>query len=449
MVVHDRAQRLHADSRHWANFQAPREAAQDISYENMTRHQKAVSDIIEKNDSIQGVMSSVGGSAGNAGRVLIALKPFEERHKKADDIVKELRPKLAQVPGINTFLQVPPSIRIGGMSSKSSYQVTLMSPEQDELYKATLALKAKMDDFKELTDVNTDIQTATPQIDIKVNRAMAAALGITQDQVEQTLASAYGQRQVSTIYAPTNQYKVLIELEPKYQRDPVQLSKLYIRSTSGKMVPLGAIAQLTPGTGPLQINHLGQFPSATISFNLRPGTSIGQAVDHITEVANATVPGTVSVNFQGQAKTFQESFSNLGWLLLLATVIIYVILGMLYESFIHPLTILSGLPAAALGALITLADLPRRLRHLRLPRVDTTDRHRQKERHHDDRLLAGIGTRERAARRGSNLSSMPGALSPDYDDDNGSSHGHASDCLWIWGRSRHKTPARSALLSAD
>ena len=183
---------------------------------------------------------------------------------------------------------------------------------------------------------------------------MAAALGITQDQVEQTLASAYGQRQISTIYAPTNQYKVLIELEPKYQRDPVQLSKLYIRSTSGKMVPLGAIAQLTPGTGPLAINHLGQFPSATISFNLRPGFSIGQAVDHITEVANSTVPATVSVNFQGQAQAFQQSFSNLGWLLLLATVIIYVILGMLYESFIHPLTILSGLPAAGLGAMLIL-----------------------------------------------------------------------------------------------
>jgi HAE1 family hydrophobic/amphiphilic exporter-1 len=330
------------------------EAAQDISFENMSRHQKAVSDIIEKNDNIEGVMSSVGGNAGNAGRILIALKPFEERSKKADDIVKELRPKLAKIPGINTFLQVPPSIRIGGMSSKSSYQVTLMSPEQDELYKATLALKAKMDDFKELTDVNTDIQSATPQIDIKVNRGMAAALGITQDQVEQTLASAYGQRQVSTIYAPTNQYKVLIELEPKYQRDPVQLSKLYIRSSTGKMVPLGAIAQLTPGTGPLSINHLGQFPAATISFNLKPGNSIGQAVDHITQVASTTVPASVSVNFQGQAQAFQSSFSNLGWLLLLATIIIYVILGMLYESFIHPLTILSGLPAAALGALVTL-----------------------------------------------------------------------------------------------
>lgn len=330
------------------------EAAQDISFENMSRHQKAVAEVVQKNKSIEGVMSSIGGASGNVGRLLISLKPFEERTQKADDIVKELRPQLAQIPGINTFLQIPPAIRIGGMSSKSSYQVTLMSPDQKALYKATNELKEKMDSFKELSDVNTDIQSATPQIDITVNRSMAAALGITQDQVEQTLASAYGQRQVSTIYAPTNQYKVLIELEPQYQRDPVQLSKLYIRSSSGKMVPLGAIAQLTPGTGPLAINHLGQFPSATISFNLKPGFSIGQAVDHITQVANATVPAGVNVNFQGQAKTFQESFSNLGWLLLLATVIIYVILGMLYESFIHPLTILSGLPAAGLGAMITL-----------------------------------------------------------------------------------------------
>jgi len=209
-------------------------------------------------------------------------------------------------------------------------------------------------DFPELMDVNTDIQATTPEVEIKVGRPLAAALGITQDRVEQTLASAYGQRQVSTIYAPTNQFKVLLELEPKYQRDPKQLSKLYVHSTSGKMVPLGAVAQLTPGTGPLAINHLGQFPSATLSFNLRPGYSIGQAVDHVTQVATATVPAIVTVTFQGQAQAFQDSFSNLGWLLLLATVIIYVILGMLYESFIHPFTILSGLPAAGLGAMITL-----------------------------------------------------------------------------------------------
>ncbi len=330
------------------------EAAQDISFEAMSHHQKAVSDIIEKNKSVEGVMSSIGGAAGNAGRVLIALKPFDERSKKADDIVKELRPKLAQIPGINTYLTIPPAIRIGGQSTKSSYQVTLMSPDEKALYKATNDLQAKLTDFPELMDVNTDIQATTPEVEIKVDRPLAAALGITQDRVEQTLASAYGQRQVSTIYAPTNQFKVLLELEPKYQRDPKQLSKLYVHSTSGKMVPLGAVAQLTPGTGPLAINHLGQFPSATLSFNLRPGYSIGQAVDHVTQVATATVPAIVTVTFQGQAQAFQDSFSNLGWLLLLATVIIYVILGMLYESFIHPFTILSGLPAAGLGAMITL-----------------------------------------------------------------------------------------------
>lgn len=330
------------------------EAAQDISFEAMTHHQKAVSDIIQQNKSVEGVMSSIGGTAGNAGRVLIALKPFDQRSEKADDIVKDLRPKLAQLPGINTYLTIPPAIRIGGQTTKSSYQVTLMSPDETALYKATNDLQAKLTDFPELMDVNTDIQSTTPEVEIKVDRPLAAALGITQDRVEQTLASAYGQRQVSTIYAPTNQYKVLLELEPKYQRDPKQLSKLYVHSTGGKMVPLGAIAQLTPGTGPLAINHLGQFPSATLSFNLRPGYSIGQAVDHVTKVANATVPSNVTVTFQGQAQAFQDSFTNLGWLLLLATVIIYVILGMLYESFIHPFTILSGLPAAGLGAMLTL-----------------------------------------------------------------------------------------------
>ncbi|MBC7998119.1 MAG: efflux RND transporter permease subunit, partial [Leptolyngbya sp.] len=330
------------------------EAAQNISFDSMSEHQKKVAAVVEKHPAIQGVMSSVGGNSTNAGRMIISLKPFEERHKKADEIVKDLRPKLTQIPGINTFLQVPPSIRIGGQSSKSSYQVTLMSPESEKLYASTEALRKKMETITEITDVTTDVQTTTPQIDIKVNRGLAAAMGITQSQVEQTLASAYGQRQVSQIYAPSNQYKVLMELESKYQRDPVQLSKLYVHSSNGKMVQLSALAEMTPGTGPLAINHLGQFPSATISFNLKPGFSIGQAVERIEAMAPTVVSPEVSVNFQGQAQAFQSSFQNMGWLLLLATVIIYVILGMLYESFVHPLTILSGLPAAGLGALLTL-----------------------------------------------------------------------------------------------
>lgn len=330
------------------------EAAQNISFDSMSEHQKKVAAVVEKHPAVQGVMSSVGGNSTNAGRMIISLKPFEERDQKADEIVKDLRPKLTQIPGINTFLQVPPSIRIGGQSSKSSYQVTLMSPQSEKLYASTEALRKKMETISEITDVTTDVQTTTPQIDIKVNRGLAAAMGITQSQVEQTLASAYGQRQVSQIYAPSNQYKVLMELESKYQRDPVQLSKLYVHSSNGKMVQLSALAEMTPGTGPLAINHLGQFPSATISFNLKPGFSIGQAVERIEAMAPTVVSPEVSVNFQGQAQAFQSSFQNMGWLLLLATVIIYVILGMLYESFVHPLTILSGLPAAGLGALLTL-----------------------------------------------------------------------------------------------
>lgn len=332
-------------------IQGSTEAAQDISFDAMSTHQKKVAAIVAAHPDVEGVMSSVGGAATNAGRMIVSLKPFHDRTKKADEIVKELRPKLAKVPGINTFLQIPPSIRIGGQSSKSTYQVTLMSPDTKALYSATDALVDKLKEIPDLQDVTTDVLTGTPQIDIKVNRDLAATLGITQDQVEQTLANAYGQRQISTIYAPSNQYRVVMGLAPKFQRDPVQLAKLYVRSANGKMVPLNEVAELTPGVGPLVVNHLGQFPSATVSFNLRPGYSIGQAVEVVNDVAKKTVPAQVSVSFQGQAQAFQQSFSNMGFLLCLATVIIYVILGMLYESFVHPVTILSGLPAAGLGGL--------------------------------------------------------------------------------------------------
>jgi len=332
-------------------IQGSTEGAQDISFDNISKHQRAVAAVVKSNHAVDGVMSSVGSGTSNAGRLIISLKPFEERKTKAEQIVKDLRPKLSKIPGINTFLQIPPSIRIGGQASKSLYQVTLMSPDTKLLGSATDDLVKKLKELPDLEDVTTDVLVGTPQIDIHVNRDLAATVGITQDQVEQTLANAYGQRQISTIYAPSNQYRVVIGLAPHYQRDPVQLAKLYVRSANGKMVPLSAIAELKPGVGPLVVNHLGQFPSATISFNLRPGYSIGQAVEQVNEIAKNTVPAQVNVSFQGQAQAFQTSFNNMGWLLLLATVIIYVILGMLYESFIHPLTILSGLPAAGLGGL--------------------------------------------------------------------------------------------------
>ncbi len=332
-------------------IQGSTEGAQDISFDSISEHQRAVAEVVRAHPDVEGVMSSVGGAASNAGRMIISLKPFDERKKKADEIAKELKPKLAMIPGIKTFLQIPPSIRIGGQSSKSLYQVTLMSPDTKQLYAATDALQKKLQEVPDLQDVTTDVLSGTPQVDIKVNRDLAATLGITQDQVEQTLANAYGQRQISTIYAPSNQYRVVMGLAPEFQRDPVQLAKLYVRSANGKMVPLKEIAELTAGVGPLVVNHLGQFPSATVSFNLRPGFSIGQAVDVVNEIAKKTVPSQVTVSFQGQAQAFQTSFSNMGWLLLLATAIIYVILGMLYESFVHPVTILSGLPAAGLGGL--------------------------------------------------------------------------------------------------
>ena len=332
-------------------IQGTTEAAQDISFDSMSEHQKKVAEIIQKHEDVSGVMSSVGGNAINAGRMIISLKPFEERKKSADQIVKDLRPKLAQIPGIKTFLQVPPSIRIGGQASKSLYQVTLMSPDTKKLYAATEKLRAALESTPELADVNTDIMSGTPQVDITVNRDRAATLNVTQDQIEQTLASAYGQRQISTIYAPSNQFKVVMGLAPEFQRDPVQLAKLYVQSNNKVMIPLSALAHIEKGVGALSVNHLGQFPSATISFNLKPGFAIGQAVERVQRVAHDIVPAEVTVTFQGQAQAFQSSFQNMGWLLLLATVVIYVILGMLYESFIHPITILSGLPAAGLGAL--------------------------------------------------------------------------------------------------
>lgn len=335
-------------------IQGSTEAAQDISFDSMSEHQKKVAAIVQKNDAISGVMSSVGGSAINAGRMIISLKPFEERSKTADQIVRELRPKLAQIPGIKTFLQVPPSIRIGGQASKSLYQVTLMSPDTKKLYLAAEKLRAALESAPELADVTTDVMSGTPQVDITVNRDRAATLAVTQDQIEQTLASAYGQRQISTIYAPSNQFKVVMGLAPEFQRDPAQLSKLYVQSNNNVMIPLGALAQIDKGVGPLSVNHLGQFPSATISFNLKAGFSIGQALERVQAVSRDILPADVTLSFQGQAQAFQSSFQNMGWLLLLATVVIYVILGMLYESFIHPITILSGLPAAGLGALATL-----------------------------------------------------------------------------------------------
>jgi HAE1 family hydrophobic/amphiphilic exporter-1 len=234
------------------------------------------------------------------------------------------------------------------------YQYTLVSPDTDQLYKYAQTMNDKMKKLPGLIDVTTDLQIKSPQANINIDRDKALALGVTPEQIEDALYTAYGQRWISTIYAPTNEYWVIMELEPQYQEDPQMLSYLYIRSSSGQLVPLNAVSGLSTSLGPLTVNHLGQLPSVTVSFDLAPGVSLGQAVNEIQKLAADTLPLTVSSSFQGTAQAFQQSLTGLGMLLAMAILVIYIVLGILYESFIHPITILSGLPSAAFGALATL-----------------------------------------------------------------------------------------------
>jgi len=334
------------------------EAAQGISFEDMVRHQKELAAIVSKDPNIDAFMSAVGASgvsvSNNAGRMFMRLKPRSQRKLSADDIIQEMRPKLAQVAGIQMFMQNLPSIRIGGRLTKSLYQFTLQSPDTGELYRSTMELESKMRVLPQLQDVTSDLQIKNPQVNIDINRDKASALGITASQIEDALYYAYGSRQVSTIYASNNQYQVILELEPEYQMDPAALSMLYIHSNTGQLVPLNTLAALTRDVGPLTVNHQGQLPAATISFNLKPGVSLGDAVSLVEKLARSTLPQTVSTSFQGTAQAFQSSMKGLWILLIMALLVIYIVLGILYESFIHPLTILSGLPAAGFGAIITL-----------------------------------------------------------------------------------------------
>ena len=271
-----------------------------------------------------------------------------------DQIIQAMRPKLAEVTGMRVYLQNPPPIRIGGQFTRSLYQFTLQSPNSDELYRYTPILEGKLRAMPGLQDVTSDLEIKNPQVDIDIDRDKASSLGVSAQQIEDALYYAYGSRQVSTIYAPTNQYQVIMELQDQYQKDPAALSMLYVRSSSGELVPLSAIAKITPSMGPLSVNHAGQLPSVTVSFNLKPGVSIGTATKDIDRVARDTLPSTITYSFAGQAQAFQSSSSGMGLLLLIAILVIYMVLGILYESFIHPVTILTALPFAGLGALLTL-----------------------------------------------------------------------------------------------
>jgi HAE1 family hydrophobic/amphiphilic exporter-1 len=337
-------------------IRAPTEAAQDISFDEMIRHQEAAAAIVAKNPDVAAFMSSVasgGSSSVNSGNLFMRLKDRKER-KPVGAIIQDLRRQLAAIPGLRVYPQQPPPIRIGGLQSRALYQFTLFGSDLNQLYAAARDMETRIRGVDAVVDVNSDLQISSPQARVVIDRDRAATLGLTPQQIEDALYSAYGSRQVSTIYTPSNQYYVIMEVAPEFQRDPGDLSSLYLRSRGGKLVPVNAVARIEREVGPLTVNHLGQVPAVTISFNLKPGASLSDATTAITALAQKNLPASVSYAFQGSAQAFASSLKGLGLLLIMAVLVIYIVLGILYEDFIHPLTILSGLPAASFGALFTL-----------------------------------------------------------------------------------------------
>ncbi len=363
--------------------------AQGISFDAMKEDQLQLNKILMADPNRKGFFSSLGtvGGSSNSGFIFMHLLPPEERpkvpsptmlrlqrqygqtpvvgsalraisplfmhHPDINEVLQELRGKLQGIPGISVYLRNPPPIQIGGQVTNSPYQVTLQSPDTEELYRVATDFEQKMETLPVLQDVTSDLQIKNPQVNVNIDRDKASALGVTAAQVEDALYTAYGQRQISTIYAPNDEFWVVMELEDQYQRDPTALSLLYVRSSTGNLVPLNAVASLGTSLGPLSVNHLGQLPAVTVSFNLKPGKQIGEAVTAVNDLARS-LPASITVQFQGNAQAFESSLTGLGILLLIAILVIYLVLGILYESFIHPITILSGLPSAAFGALLSL-----------------------------------------------------------------------------------------------
>jgi HAE1 family hydrophobic/amphiphilic exporter-1 len=333
------------------------QAAQGISFPEMVKHQQAVAAIVRRDPNVAGVMSSVGGGGGgggsNSGRLLVTLKPRGER-KPAQEVADELRRRLGRIPGINAFAQLPPAIQIGGRQSRSAYQFTLQGSDIESLYPAANQLEDELRKSDMVQDVSSDLEVSNPQVTVQIDPLRAAAYGVTNEQIQSTLYDAYGSRQVSTIYAPEDEYWVVMELLPQYQQDLSALGYLYIRSSTGALVPLNAVASLARSAGPVAVSHSGQIPSVTLSFNLKPGVSLGAATAEVQRLADANLPAGVTTAFSGTAQVFQSTQAGLLVLVWVAIFVIYVILGILYESVIHPLTILSGLPFAAFGALLAL-----------------------------------------------------------------------------------------------
>ena len=333
-------------------IQGSMETAEGTSYEQVVRHQMQVNEILHSDPNVADYMASVGG--GTSGRMSIRLKPRSQRRLDSDGVIRSLMPKFARIPGIQVFLQNPPAIRVGGRGSRALYQFTLQSPDIEALYENSALLQDRLQDVAVLRNVTSDLQIKNPQLQVEIDRERAAALGVSVDALETALYNAYGARQVSTILTPNNQYYVIMEMQNRYQSDPSALNLLYVHSRSGSLVPLAAVTRARSAVGPLSVNHSGQLPSVTISFDMAEGVSLSQAVAEVRRVAGQTLPSSITTSFAGTAQAFQASQAGLLFLLLLAVLVIYLVLGVLYESFIHPITILSGLPFAGFGALLTL-----------------------------------------------------------------------------------------------
>ena len=336
---------------------ATTEAEQGISFQGMVEAQHSLDELLRNDPEVESFNSVVGivGSSQSMsnGNLMIRLKPYNER-EGINEVAERLRRRLNTSPALRVFLRVPPSINIGGRSSKALYQYTLSGPNMEELFDCAQKVEQALRRVPEIQDVNSDLQLRNPELRVQIDRNRAAALGVSAGQIELALQSAFGSREISTIYAPSNDYTVFVELLKSFQQSSEALSRLYVRSSQGDLVPLSTVASVKPGVGPISVSHSGQFPAVTISYNLRPGVALSEGVAAVERACLPLLPDSVSAESQGTAQAFQDSLSGMGWLLLLAIVVIYLVLGILYESFIHPLTILSGLPSAGFGALLTL-----------------------------------------------------------------------------------------------
>jgi HAE1 family hydrophobic/amphiphilic exporter-1 len=413
-------------------------AGQDVAFESMASRQKAVADIIQQDPNVENAVAFA--SQSNQGFLFSKLKPRNERELSVDETIDHLRPKLGAVPGIMTFLQNPPPITINGQFTTSIYQMTVQSVQLSEIYEWVPRLTDRIRTLPGFLDVNADLMISSPQVNVDIDRNRALALGVTPEQIQSALYSSYGDRQVSSIYAPANQYSVILEVQNAYQVSPDAISQLYLRSSQGSLVPIDEVATVTRTVGPLSVNHFGQLPAATISFNLQPGVSLGQAAQLVDDaVRELRVPASVSVNFQGTVKEFQESFQGMTILLVVALLVIYIVLGVLYESFIHPITILSGGVRRSPDS----DAVWQGTRSLRIRGPDHVVRRREEKCDYDDRLRPRGTAYGRKGPRGGDIHRLHIAFPSHHDDDDGRAARHAADRHRLRRRRRRAPGSRT------